>query len=60
MKIPVAFGLILKKARKASGISQDKLALKSKVNRTYISFGARERQPTITVWQAGGEGSVYK
>lgn len=49
MKIAVAFGNIIKKARKETGISQQQLADRCKLNRTYISLLERgERQPTVT------------
>ncbi|HMJ67573.1 MAG TPA: helix-turn-helix transcriptional regulator [Cyclobacteriaceae bacterium] len=49
MKIPVAFGLMIKEARAGAGLSQRQLAAKCKLNSTYISLLERgERQPTVT------------
>ena len=43
------FGSELRKARKATGISQEKLALKVGLDRTYISMLERGlRQPSLT------------
>ncbi|MES2585823.1 MAG: helix-turn-helix transcriptional regulator [Pseudomonadota bacterium] len=45
----VAFGMVLRKARKAKGLSQEKLAFEADLQRNYISLlelGAN--QPTIT------------
>ena len=49
MRLEIAFGNILKKHRKMKLLSQEELALKANLNRTYISMLERGlRQPTIT------------
>jgi transcriptional regulator with XRE-family HTH domain len=46
--IPKAFGEVLRECRKKLGISQENLALKSDLDRTYISLLERGlRQPTL-------------
>jgi transcriptional regulator with XRE-family HTH domain len=46
--IPKAFGEVLRECRKKSGISQEQLALKADLDRTYISLLERGlRQPTL-------------
>ncbi|WP_050181287.1 helix-turn-helix domain-containing protein [Domibacillus robiginosus] len=48
MTIEEGFGLILKKYRNQSGLSQEALAFKSGLDRTYISLLERgKRKPTI-------------
>lgn len=48
MKVEEAFGIGLKSIRKSKGISQEKLALKSDLERTYISMLERGiKSPTI-------------
>lgn len=43
-----AFGQVLKQARKKNGISQEKLALNSDLDRTFISLIERgKRQPSL-------------
>lgn len=43
------FGSVLRRFRTASGVSQEELALRAGVDRTFISRLERgERQPTIT------------
>ncbi len=49
MKPEVAFGQILKRYRKKAGLSQEKLAAESELDRTYISLLERGlRQPSLT------------
>jgi transcriptional regulator with XRE-family HTH domain len=49
MKINEAFGMILRKARRARSLSQSELALKTDLDRTFISLLERgERQPSLT------------
>ncbi len=44
-----AFGKVLKKIRKKSGLSQEQLALQSDLDRTFISLLERgKRQPSLT------------
>jgi len=44
------FGLVVRKHRKAKGFSQESLALKAEVHRTYIGGIERgERNPTLTM-----------
>lgn len=48
--IGLSFGKILKKYRLKSGLSQEKLALISKIDRTYISLLERgKRTPSINI-----------
>ncbi|OLN21333.1 transcriptional regulator [Domibacillus antri] len=48
MELEKAIPLVLKKYRKAAGLSQEQLALESGLDRTYISFLERgHRKPTI-------------
>ncbi len=48
LRIEEAFGIILQKHRTSSNISQEKLALNSGLDRTYISLLERgKRKPTI-------------
>lgn len=48
MELEKAIPLVLKKHRKAAGLSQEQLALESGLDRTYISFLERGlRKPTI-------------
>lgn len=45
-----AFGKVLRRLRKASGLSQEQLALEAGVRRTYVSLiELGQNQPTITV-----------
>ncbi len=47
--VDIAFGVVLRRTRKASGLSQEKLAFEAELQRNYISLmetGAN--QPTIT------------
>lgn len=47
--IPQAFGLVLRECRASAGISQEELALRAGLDRTYISLLERgRRQPTLT------------
>ena len=49
MRIEEAFGVVLKKHRINSGLSQEKLAELCDLDRTYISMLERgKRQPTIS------------
>jgi len=49
LKADKAFGQVLKKLRNKKGISQEKLALNSDLDRTYISLLERGlRQPTLS------------
>lgn len=49
MKIPQAFGVILRRHRKAANLSQEQLALQCDLDRTYIGMLERaERQPSLT------------
>lgn len=49
MNVIEAFGIVLKKYRKLNGLSQEQLAFKSDLDRTYIGLLERaERQPSIT------------
>ncbi|UJF27931.1 helix-turn-helix domain-containing protein [Planococcus sp. 107-1] len=49
MKLEVAFGIVLKRHRKLKLLSQEQLALKANLDRTYISMLERGlRQPTIS------------
>lgn len=44
-----AFGIVLKKLRSVSGLSQEQLALNSNLDRTFISLLERgQRQPSLT------------
>lgn len=46
--IPVAFGEVLRECRAKAGFSQEELALKADLDRTYISLLERGlRQPTL-------------
>jgi transcriptional regulator with XRE-family HTH domain len=46
--IPQAFGVVLRECRTKSGISQEQLALKADLDRTYISLLERGlRQPSL-------------
>lgn len=48
-KLKGAFGKVLRTARKSVGLSQEKLALKVGLDRTYISMLERGlRQPSLT------------
>ena len=48
-KYAVAFGEVLKQLRRKAKLSQDSLAEKAELERTFISFLERgERQPTLT------------
>lgn len=48
-KIAKAFGVALRQARARSGISQEELALRADVDRTFVSRAERgERQPALT------------
>ena len=48
-KHAIAFGEVLKELRREAGLSQDALAEKADLERTFISFLERgERQPTIS------------
>lgn len=48
-RLKEVFGQVLRKARNAAGISQEKLALLIGLDRTYISMLERGlRQPTLT------------
>ena len=48
-RLKEVFGQVLRKARNAAGISQEKLALQVGLDRTYISMLERGlRQPTLT------------
>ena len=48
-KHAVAFGEVLRERRKSLGMTQDALAEKADLERTFISFLERgERQPTLT------------
>ena len=47
--IPTVFGRVLREQRNARGISQETLALKADVDRTFVSQMERGiRQPTLT------------
>ncbi|MFF2853865.1 helix-turn-helix domain-containing protein [Peribacillus sp. NPDC058002] len=49
MKIPEAFGQVLRKHRKAANLSQEQLALQCDLDRTYIGLLERaQRQPSIS------------
>lgn len=49
MNVKEAYGIILKKYRTEANLSQEKLALKCNLDRTYIGMLERgERQPTIS------------
>jgi len=49
MTVAEAFGQVLKKTRKESGLSQEKLALQSGLDRTFISLIERgKRQPSLS------------
>lgn len=49
MNVIEAFGIVLKKYRIEANLSQEKLALKCNLDRTYIEMLERsERQPTIS------------
>lgn len=46
----LAFGKVLRQARKQSGLTQEQLALTAEIDRTFVSLIERgERQPTIRV-----------
>lgn len=48
MNVTEAFGIVLRKYRKAANLSQEQLALESNLDRTYIGLLERaQRQPTI-------------
>lgn len=48
-KYAVAFGEVLKELRRGAALSQDALAEKADLERTFISFMERgERQPTLS------------
>jgi transcriptional regulator with XRE-family HTH domain len=45
----LAFGKVLRRLRKAAGLSQERLALEADVRRTYVSLiELGQNQPTIT------------
>jgi len=47
-RLAIRFGEVLKKRRKALGLSQETLAFNTDLHRTYISLLERgERQPTL-------------
>jgi transcriptional regulator with XRE-family HTH domain len=47
-RIAKAFGVALRQARERSGLSQEALALKAEVDRTFVSRSERgERQPAL-------------
>lgn len=49
MNVAEAFGIILKRYRKAAKLSQEQLALNSNLDRTYIGLLERaQRQPSLT------------
>ncbi|WP_414835387.1 helix-turn-helix domain-containing protein [Bacillus sp. Ba 3] len=49
MKIPKAFGEVLRKHRKKANFSQEQLALQCNLDRTYIGLLERaQRQPSIS------------
>ena len=49
MRPEIAFGQILRSYRKKAGLSQEKLAAESELDRTYISLLERGlRQPSLT------------
>lgn len=49
MEISKAFGVVLRKHRKAANLSQEQLALQCELDRTYIGMLERaERQPSLT------------
>lgn len=49
MNVPQAFGVILRRHRKAANLSQEQLALQCDLDRTYIGMLERaERQPSLT------------
>lgn len=49
MKVSKAFGIALRELREAQGLSQEKLALESDLDRTFISLLERGlRQPSLT------------
>ncbi|GGG11525.1 hypothetical protein GCM10007425_02300 [Lysinibacillus alkalisoli] len=49
MEISKAFGIVLRKQRKAANFSQEQLALQCDLDRTYIGMLERaERQPSLT------------
>ncbi|MCM3003659.1 helix-turn-helix domain-containing protein [Priestia koreensis] len=60
MKIEEAFGVILKKYRMKLELSQEELALRSELDRTYISLLERgKRKPTInTIFSLSKELSI--
>ena len=44
-----AFGVVLRRLRKASGLTQEQLALEAEVRRTYVSIlELGQQQPTLT------------
>lgn len=48
-RIAKAFGFALREARQRAGLSQEALALKADVDRTFVSRAERgERQPALT------------
>lgn len=48
-RIAKAFGVALRQARSRAGISQEELALRAEVDRTFVSRAERgERQPALT------------
>jgi transcriptional regulator with XRE-family HTH domain len=48
-QVSVAFGKVLREQRAAAGLSQEALALESRVDRTFVSQIERGiRQPTLT------------
>ena len=49
VEISKAFGVVLRKHRKAANLSQEQLALQCELDRTYIGMLERaERQPSLT------------
>lgn len=49
MNVIVAYGIVLRKHRTEANLSQEKLALKCNLDRTFIGMLERgERQPTIS------------
>lgn len=49
MDVVQAYGTVLRKYRKASGLSQEQLALRCELDRTYIGLLERaQRQPSLT------------
>ncbi len=49
MDAAAAFGTVLRRLRKAAGLTQEKLALEADVRRTYVSIlELGQQQPTLT------------